>query len=64
MKEPLIWPNSSDSNKSFGIAAQLMAIKGPFDLDERLCRALAASSFPVPDSPLINTVTSPASAYL
>ena len=55
---PFSCPNNSDSISSRGIAAMLMATKGP---DLRLpnwCNALATNSLPVPDSPLIMTVRS------
>ena len=56
VKAPRSWPNNSDSNKSLGIAAVLMAINGFSARGLCLCSALATSSLPLPDSPLINTV--------
>ena len=53
---PRSWPKSSDSSKSFGIAAVLMAINGLSARGLWRCKALATSSLPLPDSPLINTV--------
>ena len=53
---PFSCPKSSDSIRSLGIAAMLRAIKGLLARGEWRCRALATSSLPVPDSPLINTV--------
>jgi len=53
---PRSWPNSSDSSRSFGIAAVLSAMKG-FDARALCrCRARATSSLPVPDSPVMSTV--------
>ena len=57
VKAPRSWPNSSDSSKSFGIAAVFSAIKGPLARGLCLCSARATSSLPVPDSPVISTVT-------
>ena len=53
---PFSWPNNSDSIKSFGIAAMLRAIKLLSLRGLCLCRALATSSLPVPDCPLIKTL--------
>ena len=41
-----------------GIAAQLTEMSGALARRERLCRARATSSLPVPDSPWISTVES------
>src|SRR5574343_1561750 len=57
VKAPRSWPNSSDSSKSFGIAAVLIATKGPLPRGLCLCSARATNSLPAPDSPVINTVT-------
>src|SRR3954470_18092115 len=57
VKAPRSCPNSSDSSRSLGIAAVLMATKGPLARGECLCRARATSSLPEPDSPVIITVT-------
>ena len=57
VKAPRSWPKSSDSSRSFGIAAVLMATKGPLARGLCLCSALATSSLPEPDSPVISTVT-------
>ena len=54
---PRSWPNSSLSSRSFGIAAVLIATNGPAARGECLCSARATSSLPVPDSPVISTVT-------
>ena len=56
VKDPRSCPNSSDSRRSFGIAAVLMATKGFADRALCRCSALATSSFPEPDSPVISTV--------
>ena len=53
---PRSWPNNSDSSKSFGIAAVLMAINGFSARGLCLCSALATNSLPLPDSPFISTV--------
>ncbi len=55
---PSSYPNNSLSNKGSGMAAQFIAINGPFPLLLELCIALANNSFPVPLSPLIRTVES------
>ncbi len=57
VKAPRSWPKSSLSSKSFGMAAVLMATKGPPATGECLCSARATSSLPEPDSPVISTVT-------
>ena len=57
VKAPRSWPNSSDSSKSFGMAAVLIATKGPLPRGLCLCSARATSSLPEPDSPVIITVT-------
>ena len=58
---PRSCPKSSLSSKSFGIAAVLIATKGPLvpvsPRGECLCKARATSSFPEPLSPVIITVT-------
>ena len=56
VKAPFSWPNSSDSIKSFGIAAMFRAMKGDAARGLWRCRAWATNSLPVPDSPLISTV--------
>ena len=53
---PRSWPNSSDSSRSFGIAAVLSATNGPAARGLCRCSARATSSLPVPDSPVISTV--------
>ena len=58
VKAPFSWPNSSDSISSRGIAAMLMATKGPRARLPKLCSARATSSLPVPLSPVITTVRS------
>ncbi|MNC38828.1 hypothetical protein D3C75_874550 [compost metagenome] len=58
VKAPFSWPNSSDSIRVSGIAAQFTEINGALARFDRLCRARATSSLPVPDSPWISTVES------
>ena len=58
VNDPLVWPNSSDSMRSFGSAAQLILIHGPSRRALRSCSALAISSLPVPLSPMISTLAS------
>ena len=53
---PRSWPNSSDSSRSFGIAAVLIATNGPAARGLWRCSARATSSLPVPDSPVMSTV--------
>ena len=55
---PFSCPNSSLSNNVSVIAAQLSLINGSSFLLLLLCIAAATNSFPVPVSPLTNTVTS------
>ncbi len=57
VKAPRSWPKSSDSSRSFGIAAVLIATKGPVARGLCLCSARATSSLPEPLSPVISTVT-------
>jgi len=57
VKAPRSWPNSSLSSRSLGMAAVLMATKGPPARGECLCSARATSSLPEPDSPVMSTVT-------
>ena len=52
---PLAWPNSSDSNSPSAIAAQLIATKGPSAAGDWLWSPRAASSLPVPLSPINST---------
>ena len=54
---PRSCPNNSDSSRSFGIAAVLMATNGPPMRGLCRCSARATSSLPVPDSPVMRTVT-------
>ena len=56
VKAPRSWPNNSLSNRSFGIAAVLMAMNGLAARGLCRCSANATSSLPVPDSPVIKTV--------
>src|SRR5438132_4821987 len=56
VNEPRSWPNSSDSSRSFGLAAVLIATNGRDARALCRCKARATSSFPVPDSPVISTV--------
>ena len=58
VKAPLIWPNSSLSSSSAGIAAQFTATKGLALRRPWSCNARATSSLPVPVSPRIRTVAS------
>src|SRR5690348_12976194 len=58
VKAPFSWPNSSLSISSRGIAAMLIATKGPERRFPKSCSARATSSFPVPLSPVIMTVRS------
>ena len=51
VKLPLMWPKSSDSISSSGIAAQLTSTKGPLLRRLAACNARATSSLPVPLSP-------------
>ena len=55
---PFSWPNSSDSTSPSGIAAEFTATKGPSARRERAWIARAATSLPVPLSPVISTVVS------
>jgi len=61
VKAPRSWPKSSLSSRSFGMAAVLMATKGPLlPRSPRglcLCSARATSSLPLPLSPVMSTVT-------
>ena len=56
VKAPLAWPKSSLSSRSSGIAAQFTATNGPPARADARCSTLAATSLPVPVSPVINTV--------
>ena len=62
VKAPFSWPNSSFSRRFSGIAAQLMATKGPLARAESWCSARLISSLPVPLSPRSRTVVSVAAA--
>jgi len=55
---PFSWPNSSDSSRCSGIAAQLMLMNGFLARLERLWTCRASTSLPVPDSPVIMTEAS------
>ena len=57
VKAPRSCPNNSDSSKSLGIAAVLSAMKGCTARGLCLCNARATNSLPVPDSPVMSTVT-------
>ena len=57
-KAPFSWPNSSDSSRFSGIAAQFSATNGPPARRERRWMKRASTSLPVPDSPLISTEAS------
>ena len=56
MKAPRTCPKSSDSTSVGGMAAQFTATNGFFARDEPACSERAASSLPVPDSPVMSTV--------
>ena len=58
VKAPFSWPNSSDSSRLSGIAAQLRATKGPRARRLRSCRKRATISLPVPLSPVTSTQAS------
>jgi hypothetical protein len=58
VKAPRAWPNSSLSINDSGTAAQLSATKGRSARLLSRCSARAATSLPVPLSPVINTVVS------
>jgi len=51
VKLPRLWPNSSLSMSSVGIAPQLTGTKGPSRRGPDSWMSLATNSFPVPDSP-------------
>ena len=55
VKAPFTCPNSSDSSKCSGIAAQFTATSGPSARRDSRCTACAMSSFPVPLSPWMST---------
>ncbi|MND83748.1 hypothetical protein D3C80_756210 [compost metagenome] len=55
---PFSWPNRVASSMLSGIAAQLMAMKGPAARVDCWWMYCASTSLPVPDSPEINTVES------
>ncbi len=55
VKAPRSCPKSSDSTRSRGIAAQFSRTNGPAARAEARCTSDAATSFPVPDSPVIST---------
>ena len=57
VKAPFSWPNSSDSSSSLGMAEVFSAMNGLAARGECSCSARATSSLPVPDSPVISTVT-------
>ena len=59
---PFSWPKSSFSSRASGMAAQLMATKGPLARAESWWRARLISSLPVPLSPRMSTVASVAAA--
>ena len=56
VNEPFIWPKTSDSSRSCGMAPQFSAMNGPAARFELSCTASAQSSLPVPLSPVMNTV--------
>ena len=55
VKAPFSWPNISDSTRSRGMAAQLSLMYGPRTRCEPRWMSDAATSFPVPDSPVMST---------
>ena len=55
---PFSWPNSSDSRRFSGMAAQLTLMQGAPDRLLRAWRASVTTSLPAPDSPVISTVES------
>jgi hypothetical protein len=56
VKAPLRWPNTSDSSRSRGIAAQFSGTKGFSARVETAWIARAQTSLPVPLSPVMKTV--------
>ena len=56
VKAPLTWPKSSDSSRVSGMAGQLILMKGMLRCALQWCTARAASSLPVPVSPVMSTV--------
>ena len=56
VNDPFSWPNSSDSSRVSGSAAQFTVMKGLPRRGERSCSAFATSSLPVPLSPWTSTV--------
>ena len=64
VKAPFSWPKSSLSSRFSGIAAQLMATKGPLARGRELVERPAISSLPVPLSPSSSTVASVAGRAL
>ena len=58
VKAPFSCPNSSDSSRWSGSAAQLMAMNGRSERRLFMWMARAISSLPVPDSPEMNTLAS------
>jgi len=55
VKAPFSWPNNSDSMRDGDKVAQLRVTKGPFHRFDKKCSRLAASSLPVPLSPIKST---------
>src|SRR5882762_5584637 len=64
VKAPRSWPKSSDSRRSFGIAAVFIAMNGLSARGLWRCNARATSSLPVPDSPVIRTVAPDCAEHL
>ena len=56
VKAPRTCPNSSDSSRVSGMAAQLTLMSGMWRCGLRSWMARASSSFPVPVSPITSTV--------
>ena len=60
VKEPFLWPKSSDSSSPSGIAPQFTATKGAWARGLARWMALAKSSLPVPLAPKMHTEASEA----
>ena len=56
VKAPRTWPNSSDSSRVSGMAAQFTLMSGMSRCALRSWMARASSSLPVPVSPMMSTV--------
>jgi hypothetical protein len=58
-----LMPEQLAFNERLGIAAQFTATNGPARRELSPCKVCASSSFPVPLSPVISTVTSVAATF-